>query len=86
MAKETRQVTQYKLMTLVKINLIPRKDLSPTREEAPIAVFDDRELCDAYATAMGGESYVREEWRELLPTADQFSLPFNPEFNAEAAQ
>lgn len=87
MAKETRCMKQYKVFTLVALELEERKDMSPIEHHTEVAVFDDRDIAVAYAEASGTLEYeLREEWREQEPNQSQFSLPFNPVFEGIEAQ
>lgn len=89
MAKETRNVKQYKIFELTQVVIGEKRgnEQPPLESYVPIAIFDDQELLNAYLTARyehepAFKSSIREEWREIEPTANGFSLPFNPTFEA----
>lgn len=93
MAKETRDIKQYKLYTLYALVTVvigkddAKEDVTRGDREA-FALFDDRALLDAFTKnspykLKGQTSWeIGEEWVEYEPTADRFGLPLNP--SAEA--
>ena len=88
---ETRDTKQYKVYVLhanvdVIIGKRGGKDVVRT-DRVPMAFFDDKKHLDKFvaehkAKFAGQKDYeVLEEWREDVPTAKTFSLPFNPKPN-----
>lgn len=88
MAKQTRDITQYKFFTL--IHKVTDQDSKRVTHE-PVAIFDDIEIAQAYVIAKewsydeatwddveGFDAYVQSEWTAVEPVADNFNLPFNP--------
>ena len=85
MAKETRQVVQYKVYLLFKTIQKPHGKRF-INERSQVAFFDDKKLLDAYLTQAKGEENVvyetNEEWLEIEPKPENFSLTLNPEYVA----
>jgi len=87
MAKETRDITQYKFYTLIH-KVTDRESQRVTHE--PVAIFDDIDLVPAYVEAQGWthdaewndaqgfDSYLQSEWTAVEPVVGNFNLPFNP--------
>lgn len=81
MATKTRSVTQYQIYTLVNVvksrknnahNDVERREL--------VAIFDDGKKLQAFVkdTDEIKSHDVIEEWVEIKPHANNYSLPFNP--------
>lgn len=92
MAKNTRQVTQYEVYTVRRHYQTLRGEQQMDHME-PVAVFDDKELAEAYIDAaeknpsklaeVKKQTYsISENWQEVEPTEKGFSLPFNPTYEA----
>lgn len=88
---ETRNAKQYKIYTLhanVEVDLGEKDGKQVTRtDRVPVAVFTDAKALEAYqAKELKSPKFtgyeVVEDWVEVEPTADGFSLPFNPAPNA----
>lgn len=84
---ETRKADQYKIYTLHAnvVKVLGKKDgKEVTRtDRVPLAVFDDKKALAKYkgkqAKLKGQVSYETvEDWVEYKPSAERFSLPFNP--------
>lgn len=87
MAKETRDIKQYKFFTLIH-KVTDRESQRVTHE--PVAIFDDINLIPAYVEAQnwkyeplwgdteGFDAYLQSEWTSVEPVAENFNLPFNP--------
>lgn len=92
MAKETRDIKQYKVFTLYEnVEVVIGKNAKTgdkTQDKRlAVAMFDDVKLLEAYQkeqkASEGHKSYeVVEDWVEYLPEQSRFSLPLNPEPNA----
>lgn len=90
--ENTREVTQYRVLTLysnseVVISKNPKKGEKKIVKRLAVAVFDTQEALDAYQneqkTDKAHQSYeVGEDWVEFKPEQSRFSLPLNPEPNA----
>lgn len=84
---ETRSVEQYKVHTLHANIVKPLgkkdgKEITRT-DRVPVAVFTDVKALEKYQSESvkpeGFEGYeVVQDWTETKPTAEGFSLPFNP--------
>lgn len=82
---ETRKQDQYKIYTLhnnVVVVLGKKDGKEVTRtDRVPVAVFDDKKALETYQKK---SEYIKpafevvEDWVEFKPSADRFSLPFNP--------
>jgi len=85
MAKETRQVVQYKIYLLFKTIQKPHGKRF-INERSQVAFFDDKKLLQAFLKQAEGEENVayevNEEWLEIEPKAENFSLTLNPEYKA----
>ena len=89
---ETRDTKQYKIYTLhanVEVDLGEKDGKQVTRtDRVPVAVFTDKKALETYqaeeqSKLAGQKGYeVVEDWVEVEPAADGFSLPFNPLPNA----
>jgi hypothetical protein len=82
---ETRKADQHKIYTLHNnvVKVLGKKDGKEiTRtDRVPLAVFDDVKKLESYKTKseyLKPDFEVVEDWVEYKPSADRFSLPFNP--------
>jgi len=92
---ETRSVDQYKVYTLYAnvVKVLGKKDGKEiTRtDRVAVAVFDNKDALEKYQSEeqgklKGQQSYeVGEDWVEVKPAAENFSLPFNPVPNASTS-
>ena len=92
MAKETRDIKQYKVFTLYELVEVVIAKNAKTGEKTQdkrlaVAMFDDAELLGVYQheqkKSEGHKAYeVVEDWVEYQPEQSRFSLPLNPEPNA----
>lgn len=82
---ETRKQDQYKIYTLHNNVVVPigkkdGKEVTRT-DRVPVAIFDDKKTLETYQKK---SEYIKpsfevvEDWVEIKPSADNFSLPFNP--------
>lgn len=82
---EKRSVDQFKVYILV----VHVKGKNDNVQKVEHAVFTGKGILDTYATAYARntegveETSVREEWKDVEPKAENFSLPFNPVFKQE---
>jgi len=56
------------------------KEITRT-DRVPVAVFDDKKILDKFqkeSVYIKPDFEVVEDWVEYKPTADRFTLPFNP--------
>lgn len=89
---ETRETKQFKVYTLhanVEVDLGERDGKQVTRtDRVPVAVFTDAKALETYqaeekSKLKGQKGYeVVEDWVEVEPIADNYSLPLNPVPNA----
>lgn len=81
MAGKTRSITQYQTLTLVNITRQSKNNANDdiARREL-VAIFDDISKLNAFVkgTEEIAEHDVIEDWTELKPKQENFSLPFNP--------
>lgn len=91
---ETRKADQYKIYTLhanVEVVLGKKDGKEVTRtDRVPVAIFDDKKALATYQEkelkSPKFQSYeIVEDWVEYKPSADRFSLPFNPAPNADVS-
>lgn len=92
MAKETRDIKQYKVSTLyenVEVVISKNAKTGEKKQEKrlAVAIFDDAKLLAKYQKEQkkseGHKSYeVVEDWVEYEPEQSRFSLSLNPEPNA----
>lgn len=89
---ETRDTKQFKIYTLhanVEVDLGEKDGKQVTRtDRVPVAVFTDVKALEKYqaentSKLKGQKGYeIVEDWVEVEPIADNYSLPFNPVPNA----
>lgn len=83
--KETRQVVQYKVYLLFKTIQKPHGKRFVS-ERSQVAFFDDKKLLEAYLKLGKAEENVvyeaMEEWVEVEPKPENYSLTLNPEYKA----
>jgi len=90
MAKNTKKVTYYEFYTVRRHYQTARGETTMDHME-PIAVFDDKDLAEAYISAREAnpnkfaevkkETYTIESaWTDIEPVESNYNLPFNPTY------